>query len=98
MKSLSKSTCVREVLSTCADQSYLGILLNCCLCCSLASILHTPSNESCAKFFEALVLALEELHQFFVFITTPPWRARGGVESATTADMTLPSSCSLLRL
>nr|ACN36747.1 unknown [Zea mays] len=37
---------VREVLSTCADQSYLGILLNCCLCCSLASILHTPSNES----------------------------------------------------
>jgi len=29
----------------------------------LASILHTPSNESCAKFFEASVLALEELHQ-----------------------------------
>ncbi|ONM02176.1 2-methoxy-6-polyprenyl-14-benzoquinol methylase mitochondrial [Zea mays] len=69
MKSLSKSTCVREVLSTCADQSYLGILLNCCLCCSLASILHTPSNESCAKFFEALVLALEELHQSFLFLS-----------------------------
>jgi hypothetical protein len=30
------------------------------------------------------------LLSFFVLITTPPWRARGGVESATTADMTLP--------
>ncbi|EES04932.1 protein phosphatase 2C and cyclic nucleotide-binding/kinase domain-containing protein [Sorghum bicolor] len=64
MKSLSKSTCVPEVLSTCADQSYLGIVLNCCLCCSLASILHTPLNESSAKFFAAsVVVALEELHQ-----------------------------------
>ncbi|OEL15911.1 Protein phosphatase 2C and cyclic nucleotide-binding/kinase domain-containing protein [Dichanthelium oligosanthes] len=64
MKSLSHSTCVPEVLCTCADQSYLGILLNCCLCCSLASILHTPLNESSAKFFAAsVVVALEELHQ-----------------------------------
>lgn len=64
MKSLSKSTCVPEVLSTCADQSYLGILLNCCLCCSLASILHTPLNETSARFFAAsVVVALEELHQ-----------------------------------
>ncbi|CAN6272307.1 unnamed protein product [Urochloa humidicola] len=64
MKSLSQSTCVPEVLCTCADQSYLGILLNCCLCCSLASILHTPLNEPSAKLFAAsVVVALEELHQ-----------------------------------
>ncbi|XP_062218850.1 protein phosphatase 2C and cyclic nucleotide-binding/kinase domain-containing protein isoform X2 [Phragmites australis] len=64
MKSLSQSTCVPEVLCTCADQSYLGILLNCCLCCSLASILHTPLNESSAQFFAAsVVVALEKLHQ-----------------------------------
>ncbi|KAJ1278995.1 hypothetical protein BS78_04G121100 [Paspalum vaginatum] len=64
MKSLSQSTCVPEILCTCADQAYLGILLNCSLCCSLASILHTPLDESSAKFFAAsVVAALEELHQ-----------------------------------
>uniref|UniRef100_J3LBS7 protein-serine/threonine phosphatase n=1 Tax=Oryza brachyantha TaxID=4533 RepID=J3LBS7_ORYBR len=64
MKSLSQSTSVPEVLCTCADQSYLGILLNCCLCCSLASILHTPLNESSARFYAAsVVVALENLHQ-----------------------------------
>uniref|UniRef100_A0A0E0JYH6 protein-serine/threonine phosphatase n=1 Tax=Oryza punctata TaxID=4537 RepID=A0A0E0JYH6_ORYPU len=64
MKSLSQSTCVPEVLCTCADQSYLGILLNCCLCCSLASILHTPLNESSARFYAAsVVVVLENLHQ-----------------------------------
>jgi hypothetical protein len=64
MKSLSQSPCVPEVLCTCADQSYLGVLLNCCLCCSLASILHTPLNESSAQFFAAsVVVAIEELHQ-----------------------------------
>uniref|UniRef100_A0A0D9VEU9 protein-serine/threonine phosphatase n=1 Tax=Leersia perrieri TaxID=77586 RepID=A0A0D9VEU9_9ORYZ len=64
MKSLSQSTCVPEVLCTCADQSYLGILLNCCLCCSLASILHSPLNESSARFYAAsVVVALEKLHQ-----------------------------------
>uniref|UniRef100_A0A0E0ND43 protein-serine/threonine phosphatase n=1 Tax=Oryza rufipogon TaxID=4529 RepID=A0A0E0ND43_ORYRU len=64
MKSLSQSTCVPEVLCTCADQSYLGILLNCCLCCSLASILHAPLNESSARFYAAsVVVALENLHQ-----------------------------------
>uniref|UniRef100_A0A0D9YQG7 protein-serine/threonine phosphatase n=1 Tax=Oryza glumipatula TaxID=40148 RepID=A0A0D9YQG7_9ORYZ len=64
MKSLSQSTCVPEVLCTCADQSYLGILLNCCLCCSLASILHAPLNESSARFYAAsIIVALENLHQ-----------------------------------
>lgn len=64
MKSLRQSPCVPEVLCTCADQSYLGILLNCCLCCSLASILHTPLNESSAQFYAAsVVVALEKLHQ-----------------------------------
>jgi hypothetical protein len=64
MKSLSQSPCVPEVLCTCADQSYLGVLLNCCVCCSLASILHTPLNESSAQFFAAsVVVAIEELHQ-----------------------------------
>uniref|UniRef100_A0ACD5ZJA9 Uncharacterized protein n=1 Tax=Avena sativa TaxID=4498 RepID=A0ACD5ZJA9_AVESA len=64
MKSLSQSVCVPEVLCTCADQSYLGILLNCCLCCSLASILNTPLSESSARFYAAsVVVALEELHR-----------------------------------
>ncbi|KAL6877496.1 hypothetical protein ACP4OV_012711 [Aristida adscensionis] len=64
IKSLSQSAFVPEVLCTCADQSYLGMLLNCCLCCSLASILHTPLNELSAQFFAAsVVVALEELHQ-----------------------------------
>ncbi|CAM0945848.1 unnamed protein product [Alopecurus aequalis] len=64
MKSLSRSACVPEVLCTCADQSYLGILLNCCLCCSLASILNTPLSETSARFYAAsVVVALEELHQ-----------------------------------
>ncbi|KAL6629488.1 hypothetical protein ACP70R_029253 [Stipagrostis hirtigluma subsp. patula] len=64
MKSLSRSACVPEVLCISADQSYLGILLNCCLCCSLASILHTPLDELSAQFFAAsVVVALEELHQ-----------------------------------
>lgn len=64
MKSLSQTACVPEVLCTCADQSYLGILLNCCLCCSLASILSTPLSESSARFYAAsVVVSLEELHQ-----------------------------------
>lgn len=64
MKTLSKSACVPEVLCTCADQSYLGILLNCCLCCSLASILNAPLSESSARFYAAsVVVALEELHR-----------------------------------
>ncbi|ONM02181.1 2-methoxy-6-polyprenyl-14-benzoquinol methylase mitochondrial [Zea mays] len=59
-----------------------------------------PWNGKCAyMLLVAVRLASSKLWDlFFVFITTPPWRARGGVESATTADMTLPSSCSLLRL
>lgn len=64
VKSLSKSACVPEVLCTCADQSYVGMLLNCCLTCTLASILDTPLEETAAKFCAAsVVIALEELHK-----------------------------------
>ncbi|XP_077209972.1 protein phosphatase 2C and cyclic nucleotide-binding/kinase domain-containing protein isoform X2 [Tasmannia lanceolata] len=64
MKSLSPSTCVPQVLHTFADQNYVSILLNTCLACPLASILHTPLDEPSARFCAAsVVIALEELHK-----------------------------------
>ena len=64
MKSLSPSASLPQVLCTCADQSYVGILLNCCLTCPLASILHAPLDESSARFFAAsVIVSLEELHK-----------------------------------
>lgn len=68
MKSLVPSACLPRVLCTCADLSFVGILLNCCLTCPLASILHTPLDESSAKFLAAaVILALEDLHKVKVF-------------------------------
>lgn len=64
MRSLNPSPCVPQVLCTCADQSYVGILLNSCLTCPLASILHKPLDESSAQFYAAsVVVALEQLHK-----------------------------------
>ncbi|OVA20281.1 Cyclic nucleotide-binding domain [Macleaya cordata] len=64
MKSLSSSNFVPQVLCTCADKTHVAILLNTCLACPLASILHTPLDEQSARFCAAsVVLALEELHQ-----------------------------------
>ncbi|KAG1335056.1 protein phosphatase 2C and cyclic nucleotide-binding/kinase domain-containing protein [Cocos nucifera] len=64
MKSLSPSACVPQIMCTCADQSYVGILLNYCLACSLASIIRTPLDEPSARFCAAsIVVALEELHK-----------------------------------
>lgn len=64
MKNLIPSACLPQVLCTCADRSYVGILLNCRLTCPLASILHTPLHESSARFLAAAVIvALEELHE-----------------------------------
>ncbi|WOL02195.1 protein phosphatase 2C and cyclic nucleotide-binding/kinase domain-containing protein isoform X2 [Canna indica] len=64
IKSLSPSTCVPKVLCTYADESYFGILLDCCLTCSLASVIHSPLDEQSAKFYAAsVVVALEELHK-----------------------------------
>eukprot|EP00268_Persea_americana_P034579 TRINITY_DN341_c1_g1_i1.p1 TRINITY_DN341_c1_g1~~TRINITY_DN341_c1_g1_i1.p1 ORF type:complete len:1079 (+),score=213.06 TRINITY_DN341_c1_g1_i1:773-4009(+) len=64
MKSLGQSTCMPQILCTCADETYVGILLNTCLSCSLASILHMPLDESSAQFCAAsVVVALEELHK-----------------------------------
>lgn len=64
MKSLSPSACVPQVLCTCADQAYAGILLNACLACPLASILRIPLSEPSAQFFAASVItALESLHK-----------------------------------
>lgn len=63
-KNLSDTSCTPQVLSTCTDQFYLGILLNCHLACSFGSILYTPLDESCARFYAAsVVVTLEELHQ-----------------------------------
>ncbi|XP_072985418.1 protein phosphatase 2C and cyclic nucleotide-binding/kinase domain-containing protein isoform X2 [Typha latifolia] len=67
MKSLSPSACVPQILCTCANQAYVGILLNTCLSCSLASIVRMPLDESSARFYAAsVVVALEELHQKFI--------------------------------
>ncbi|KAK1286704.1 Protein phosphatase 2C and cyclic nucleotide-binding/kinase domain-containing protein [Acorus calamus] len=64
IKSLSPSSCFPQVLCTCSDQAYVGILLNTCLACPLASILHTPLDESSARFCAAsVIVGLEELHK-----------------------------------
>lgn len=63
-KSLPSSALIPQLLCTCADQSYVGMLLNCCLTCPLTSILYTSFEESSAKFIAAsIVLALEDLHK-----------------------------------
>lgn len=64
MKSMRPLSCVPQVLCTCADQTYAGILLNTCLACTFASILHTPLDEPSARFCAASVVsALEALHK-----------------------------------
>ncbi|XP_021723591.1 protein phosphatase 2C and cyclic nucleotide-binding/kinase domain-containing protein-like [Chenopodium quinoa] len=64
MKSLSDSVCVPHVIGTCADETHVGILLDTCLACPLASILNKPLDESSARFCAASVaIALEELHK-----------------------------------
>lgn len=75
IKSLNPSACVPQVLCTCADRTHAGILLNACLACPLASILHTALDESSARFCAAsVVIALEDLHKVYcseVFISVP---------------------------
>ncbi|KAH8482129.1 hypothetical protein H0E87_029550 [Populus deltoides] len=64
MKSLGTSAFVPEVLCTCADRRHAAILLNTCLACPLASILHTALDEPSARFCAAtVVIALEDLHK-----------------------------------
>ncbi|KAJ4770180.1 Protein kinase family protein [Rhynchospora pubera] len=64
IKDLNGTSCIPQILSTCTDQYYLGILLNCHLVCSFGSILYKPLDESSARFYAAsVVVALEELHQ-----------------------------------
>lgn len=64
MKSLSGSSSVPQVLCTCSDKSYFGILLNSYVACSLSSVLHTPLDELSVRFCAAsLVIALKDLHQ-----------------------------------
>ncbi|GLT48537.1 hypothetical protein SLA2020_221570 [Shorea laevis] len=64
MRSLGPSACVPQLLCTCADGMHAGILLNTCLACPLASILHTPLDEQLARFCAAsVVIALEDLHK-----------------------------------
>lgn len=62
--SVNSSACVPKVLCTCADRTHAGILLNACLACPLASILHTALDESTARYCAAsVVIALEDLHK-----------------------------------
>ncbi|XP_044464184.1 protein phosphatase 2C and cyclic nucleotide-binding/kinase domain-containing protein-like [Mangifera indica] len=64
MKNIGPSAFVPQVLCTCADRAYAGMLLNTCLACPLASILHKPLDETSARFCAAcVVVALEDLHK-----------------------------------
>ncbi|KAF7819783.1 protein phosphatase 2C and cyclic nucleotide-binding/kinase domain-containing protein isoform X1 [Senna tora] len=64
IKSMSPSACIPEVLCTCADRVYAGILLNTRLACPLSCILTSPFGESSARFCAAnVVTALEDLHK-----------------------------------
>ena len=63
MKSLSKSTCVREVLSTCADQSYLGILLYwICSQTSISMLVYWTRWWQCLKNNLQMLLILTKQH------------------------------------
>ncbi|GJV99632.1 protein phosphatase 2C and cyclic nucleotide-binding/kinase domain-containing protein [Tanacetum coccineum] len=64
IKNVNASPGVPQVLCTCADQSHVGILLNTIISCPIASILHSPLDETSARFCAAsVVVALEELHK-----------------------------------
>ncbi|CAI0390200.1 unnamed protein product [Linum tenue] len=64
MRSMLPSAFVPQILCTCADRAYAGILLNACLACPLSSILDTPLDEPCARFCAAsVVIALEDMHK-----------------------------------
>ncbi|XP_054812249.1 protein phosphatase 2C and cyclic nucleotide-binding/kinase domain-containing protein isoform X2 [Prosopis cineraria] len=64
IKGTSPSACIPQVLCTCADRVYAGILLNTRLACPLSSILTSPFGESSARFCAACVVtALEDLHK-----------------------------------
>lgn len=64
IKNINTSPGVPQVLCTCADQSHVGILLNTIISCPIASILHSPLDETSARFCAAsVVVALEELHK-----------------------------------
>ncbi|XP_076935695.1 protein phosphatase 2C and cyclic nucleotide-binding/kinase domain-containing protein-like isoform X1 [Bidens hawaiensis] len=63
-KEISASGGVPQVLSTCADRTHVGILLNTIISCPIASILHSPLDEQSARFCAAsVVVALEDLHK-----------------------------------
>lgn len=64
MKSISPTAHVPQILCTFTDETHAGILLNTCLACPLASILHSPLSEPSAQFCVAsIVTALEDLHE-----------------------------------
>ncbi|KAI8553833.1 hypothetical protein RHMOL_Rhmol05G0047100 [Rhododendron molle] len=64
MKSINSSAGVPQILCTCADETYAGILLNTRIACPLSSILHTPLDEASARFCAASVVsALQDLHK-----------------------------------
>lgn len=64
MNSLNHVSCVPKILSTCADEHFVGLLLNTCLTCTLSSIVHVPLDEPSVRFCAAsVVVALEQLHK-----------------------------------
>ncbi|XP_024935418.1 protein phosphatase 2C and cyclic nucleotide-binding/kinase domain-containing protein isoform X2 [Ziziphus jujuba] len=64
MKSISHSAHVPQILCTCMDRTYAGILLNACIVCPLSTILYAPLDESSVRFCVAsVVTVLEDLHK-----------------------------------
>lgn len=65
MKNVIKASAfVPEILCTCVDQTFAAILLNTILACPISSLLHSPLDESSARFITAsLVSALEDIHK-----------------------------------
>lgn len=74
MKNVIKpSAFVPEILCTCVDQTFAAILLNTTLACSISSLLHSPLDESSARFITAsLVSALEDIHKVKNFSLPSP--------------------------
>ncbi|XP_010526449.1 PREDICTED: protein phosphatase 2C and cyclic nucleotide-binding/kinase domain-containing protein isoform X2 [Tarenaya hassleriana] len=61
---IKPSAFVPEVLCTCADETYAAILLNTCLACPLSSLLHSPLDESSARFIaSSLVITFDDIHK-----------------------------------
>ncbi|XP_051148870.1 protein phosphatase 2C and cyclic nucleotide-binding/kinase domain-containing protein [Andrographis paniculata] len=64
LMSANQSAFVPRVISTTADRTYAGLLLDTCIACPMTSIILSPLDETSAQFCAAsVVIALEGLHK-----------------------------------